>query len=416
MIKFALFLFSLHVATSFLLQNMQVEASIDPSAHIGDFTNIDPTAIIKANARIGDFVSIYRLVTVGENSKVGNFARIDSSVIIKANARIGDYASIDRFTSVAEKSKVGDFVVIAQRCTIANDVTISNFVKFATGTAIGTGSIVHEYVKTRTNVTIRNGVEVNDFASIGNDAEIQDDSFIDEYASIGADVKVASKVYIGQFSSIQANAIIRELAIIHVCVKIPSGATVENNEVVIRSPSTYELYKKCAVISSISDAQIKIAADRSSVPSAPFNAMLRPLIDAQINGVKTKCNHGNMTTKPDLAVIKSLYLIQYYGLERFKEAQPKAHGWNIEVINAVVYVDGFRENSAKNILESDVKKKFIQLLEMEEDSERKNRVKNDTFCSVTAQILNGQRELTVAEPSCQPNVGIINDGGLNPGH
>lgn len=49
-------------------------------------------------------------------------------------------------------------------------------------------------------------------------------------------------------------------------------------------------------------------------------------------------------------------------------------------------------------LEPDVKKKFIQLLEMEIDSERVNRVVNDTFCATTAQILHGKRTVTVAMP------------------
>ena len=49
--------------------------------------------------------------------------------------------------------------------------------------------------------------------------------------------------------------------------------------------------------------------------------------------------------------------------------------------------------------EPDTKKKFIQLLEIEIDAERVNRVVNDIFCPTTAQILNGERELTVAIPS-----------------
>lgn len=42
--------------------------------------------------------------------------------------------------------------------------------------------------------------------------------------------------------------------------------------------------------------------------------------------------------------------------------------------------------------------KFIQLLEIEQDSKRVNRVKNDTFYSVTEQVLNGERDITVTDP------------------
>lgn len=48
--------------------------------------------------------------------------------------------------------------------------------------------------------------------------------------------------------------------------------------------------------------------------------------------------------------------------------------------------------------EPEVKQKFIQLLEMEIDSERVNRVTNDTFCATSAQILCGKRTVTVVMP------------------
>lgn len=60
-------------------------------------------------------------------------------------------------------------------------------------------------------------------------------------------------------------------------------------------------------------------------------------------------------------------------------------------------------------LEPDVKKKFIQLLAIEEDAERNDRIRNDSFCSVTTEILNGQREVTVFKKlSGQVNVATQN--------
>lgn len=64
-------------------------------------------------------------------------------------------------------------------------------------------------------------------------------------------------------------------------------------------------------------------------------------------------------------------------------------------------------------LETEVMKKLVQLLAIDEESERKNRMENETFCSVTTQILNGEREVTVAKSSGQSfdNVNISNKSG-----
>ncbi|XP_055310765.1 uncharacterized protein LOC129573771 [Sitodiplosis mosellana] len=382
MFKLILFLFSVHMATSFSFQNVQRGALVDDTAFLGQFTNIDQNVVIEANARIGNFVSIGRSTSIGKNTQIGNHANI------------------------------------AQRCIIANDVTISNFVNIGIGTTIGPDCVLSEFANTGNSVRIGNGVKVDKHASISNGAGIQDDSLIDEFSSIGSDAKIGPKVYIGKFASISANAIVNKLAIVHKFVEIPNGYMIKNNEVVIRTPSTYELYQKCAAIGSISDAQVQIASDKSAMPSAQFNAMLRSLLDAPINDVTAKCEQGNMMAKPDLTAIKSLYLIQRYGLERFKETQQKVqqslNGMaNVQMNNEDVYINGFRiesdyhfgEASGDTILERDVKTKFIQLLAIEEEAERGNGPGSQTFCSVTMEIINGQREVMVAKRSGQQNFG-----------
>lgn len=50
-------------------------------------------------------------------------------------------------------------------------------------------------------------------------------------------------------------------------------------------------------------------------------------------------------------------------------------------------------------LEPDVKKKFIQLLAIEQDNERADRVENDTICTMIAQIQSEERQITCATPN-----------------
>lgn len=44
-------------------------------------------------------------------------------------------------------------------------------------------------------------------------------------------------------------------------------------------------------------------------------------------------------------------------------------------------------------LESDVQKKFLQLLAIEQDLKRLDRVENDTVCLMIGQIRSGEREV-----------------------
>lgn len=62
-------------------------------------------------------------------------------------------------------------------------------------------------------------------------------------------------------------------------------------------------------------------------------------------------------------------------------------------------------------LEPDAKKKFIQLLTIEQDEERPYRVENDHFCPMFAQIQKEERQITCVESTAefnQSNVASIN--------
>lgn len=55
------------------------------------------------------------------------------------------------------------------------------------------------------------------------------------------------------------------------------------------------------------------------------------------------------------------------------------------------------ERIAHFSLDSDVQQKFVQLLAIDQDAERKHRVEGDDFCSMLDQIKNGQRKLSLTE-------------------
>ncbi|XP_055326717.1 UDP-3-O-acylglucosamine N-acyltransferase-like [Sitodiplosis mosellana] len=269
MFKFTLFLFSVNVA----INSLFVGAAIDSTARLGQNTTIDSSADIKANVEVGNSVS------VGRSSSIG------------------------------ERSKLGQNVNIGQNCTIGSDAIISNFTVIGSGTTIGNGCTLSEFTSIGSRVKIGNGVKVSKYVSVANGVEIKDNSIVDDFCAIRSNIP--SNVYIGKFASVQANSIVNDLAIVHKYVNIASNTTVQNNAVIMRAPTTNELFEKSAPIANISDTQIQGASDKSAVLSTTFNTMFDGLLDAQINDLKSKCvQGGNTIFKPDLAAIKTLYLIR----------------------------------------------------------------------------------------------------------
>ncbi|XP_055302034.1 acyl-[acyl-carrier-protein]--UDP-N-acetylglucosamine O-acyltransferase-like [Sitodiplosis mosellana] len=387
MIEFLTFLCIMHGVASFSFHNVQPGAQVHRTVSLGQFTNIGSNVTIKYNAQIGSFVTISPSTIIGENTQIGSHS------------------------------------IVGQRCIIENDVIIHNFAKIGNDNTIRRGSILAGFTSIGNDVKFGNRVKVNQYAAIADEAEIGDDDYLDQYALVGLSVKVAPKAYIGMFSSIQPNAIVNALAVIHKFVEIPSGATVKYNEVVIRTPSSYELYQRCLPVESILAAHIEIAASKNTGSDAEFNNLLRSLMDSQINYLRTNCEQ--IPSIPEkLFLIKSLYLIRCHGIDRFKQnlqqVQETLNGISkMYVGNGQVFINGIRmectqfqrmrrqleneyhfaENSERVVLQPDIKKNFIKLLAIEQDGEREYRIENDTICSMLEQIRSGEREVTCANRS-----------------
>lgn len=72
-----------------------------------------------------------------------------------------------------------------------------------------------------------------------------ENAMIEKYAEIGKKSEIKSKAFIGKYSVIQSNVIVGESAVIHKYAEIPKDSNVDAMEVVIRTPSSYDLYRNC---------------------------------------------------------------------------------------------------------------------------------------------------------------------------
>lgn len=149
---------------------------------------------------------------------------------------------------------------------------------------------------------------------------------------IGHSAEIMRKAYIGKRSIVRSHALVGEMAVIFNKIEIPNYSVVEPMEVVIRQPSSYDLYRNCELdVSSERFGILYIVSHFCSIPtfmvqicsitffsvSPDFNKQLGELIDGEMGALTTKCAKPKGKISPvTLPKIISLYLIQYHGYER----------------------------------------------------------------------------------------------------
>lgn len=114
---------------------------------------------------------------------------------VKKHGKIGDYCTIGESTTALERSKIEDYCTIGARC------------------------------------------------------EIGADSIVEEYSTISHDIKVGPSACIHSYTSIHAN--VTKLAVIHSFVILTNETVIKEGGIVMRSPSSKELYVLSSSINQI---------------------------------------------------------------------------------------------------------------------------------------------------------------------
>lgn len=83
---------------------------------------------------------------------------------------------------------------------------------------------------------------MNEYSSAGNFVQLGDNSILDKYSSIGNAAVVFPKSYIGMYSSVASHSIGLSAVVLN-HVKFLNN--VEKGGVIMRTPSSFELYRRC---------------------------------------------------------------------------------------------------------------------------------------------------------------------------
>lgn len=71
-------------------------------------------------------------------------------------------------------------------------------------------------------------------------------SILDRNVRIERNTKISANTYIGKYSSVGYRSTMGESVVIHKNVKLPKAAKIKANEVVIITPSSFDLYQICS--------------------------------------------------------------------------------------------------------------------------------------------------------------------------
>lgn len=144
---------------------------VDPSASIGDATQVGHFCVILADVRIGSRCVIGHGVVIYPGSVIGDGVRVDDGAVIgkqpmrAANSavtrgkaepppRIGDESIVGTYAVIYAGAQVGKRVLIADLATIREDVVIGDCSIIGRGAAVENACRLGRYCKVETNAYI----------------------------------------------------------------------------------------------------------------------------------------------------------------------------------------------------------------------------------------------------------------------
>lgn len=186
---------------------------------------IHPSVQIPDLDKVGKFTKISSNVIIGQDTNVGNSVNIDENVRIGEKCEIADYCKIQDGVEIRNYSKVGDNVQFDQpvdECTQLFECD-----NFKTDVEIGMNSIIHEYVNISNNVTAGSKC------------------IFDIHSKIGANTRIGERVYIGKHVTVLPGCSIGSHAVLCDNAIIPENGIVRPYDLIIRTPSSDDLYSDC---------------------------------------------------------------------------------------------------------------------------------------------------------------------------
>jgi len=240
--------------------------------------------------------------------------------------------------------------------------------------------------------------------------------FFGKILVIGSNSLLESNVHLGEYAEIGSNVVVKERAVIEKYAEVNDNLEVEEAAVVIRTPTSSSLYSSCAPFDRVNQSDVELAenAHQSESLSAELNDRVQELINNQFAQFHT---HSIGRSNDVLQLIKSMYLMAFDGIEKFKENENKFSGGKGKLVNfggfnfssrGSVTFGGkrfvpesndfddckhFIGQSQKNILTDEVRDSLIKLIATDIDSRREHRSNSENFIEFMEKIQNEERKV-----------------------
>jgi len=271
---------------------------------------------------------------------------------------------------------------------------------------------VKDYCKLRNYVRLGSGVELsqdvflNCYSSMGDNAFCGAGSIFDSYSSMQSTSRTEAKAYLGKYSQVGSNSLIGKNAVIHKYALVHDGETVPKGEVRIRTPSSTDLCSDCLSLNQIQQSNIDQVLNTSVADASNF---LFDLMERHFDQMQQSCPSFDFES---LRLVKSLYMLRFYGLEGYKKNCQRRTSTNFNFNNIKIvrniFINGkritndfqsspdehhFGSNDTRDIIDNRAKNAIITLLAIEHDAQRNSdlRVNGDGICKMLEDIISGRR-------------------------
>lgn len=166
-------------------------AFVDPSAKVGEGTDIGPFSTVGANSRIGKNVLIHSNAAIGENVTVGD------DCVIYPNVTIYDGSILGARTVIHAGCAIGadGFKFMPDKSGRQIKFQHIGIVRIGDDVEIGANSCVDRAVLDET--IIGNGVKLDNLVQVGHNCEIGDNTVVAGCTGIAGSVKIGKNVIIG---------------------------------------------------------------------------------------------------------------------------------------------------------------------------------------------------------------------------
>jgi len=172
-----------------------MENFIDPSAQLGEGTEIGRYSVIEKDVKIGKNCTIGNHVTIYTGTRIGDSVRIDDHTVIgklmmKAAAsattveqklhpaQIGDNCIIGTSVVIYAGAVLGKKILVADLSTIRENVSVGDFTIVGRGVAIENFCKIGSYCKLETNVYITAYSELEDHCFIAPCVATSNDNYM----------------------------------------------------------------------------------------------------------------------------------------------------------------------------------------------------------------------------------------------